>query len=1290
MKAQGKPLLILLFLVLVQTILFAGTDNVDNRPKIDLANQKTLYVVGYSHLDTQWRWDYQTTVDEYIKKTLDQNFIAFEKYPEYNFNFTGSRRYEMMEEYYPDKFEKVKGYIKDGRWFVSGSSVDECDVNIPSPESIIRQVLYGNQYFRREFGVESYDFILPDCFGFQSSMPSIWAHCGLKGFSTQKLTWGSANGIPYNVGVWEGPDGNSVITAFNPGAYTGSIKGRVDTNKQWANRINENGMNYGLFADYHYYGVGDTGGAPRSEDIENYTNSLSNPDALFTPVFVPSDQMYLDINADQRASLPTYKGDLLLTEHSAGSITSQSYMKRWNRKNEMLADAAERSATIAAFFGANDYPTEKIYNSWHRVLSSQMHDIMPGTCIPKAYDYSENDEVIALNGFASVLEDSTASLSRVLDTNVKGQPVVVYNPLAVAREDIVEAELATSPKAVKVFDANNNEVPSQIISRKNGKTTIVFTANVPAVSYSVYDVQSTNKNCEIESNLSINSNSIENEYYKIVVAANGNVASIFDKKNKKELLASEHKLAFLYECPASWPAWNMDWNDRKNAPEGYVDGPAVISIVENGPARVALQIKRQARDSFFTQTVSLSAGESGRRVEFKNFIDWQSQKCSLKASFPLTVSNEMATYNQGLGKIQRSTNDPKKYEVPSHQWFDLTDASGDYGVTIMEDCKFGSDKPSASELRLTLLFTPYARGGYKEQNYQDWGRHEMTYAVLGHQESWQSAGSDWHAKRLNQPLRAFNSSKHTGKLGREFSMLNIDTEQIEITAVKKAEDSDYTIIRFQELWGQRTPSSNLSSLTGIADAYEVDGQERRIAPAFVVDGKLKFSMGKFGIRSFAVKFNEAPVKLTRAISKPLALAYNVDVMSNDTEPSKDSMDASGVNIPAELMPKTLTCESVDFKLGSGDSNNAIACKGQTIKLPRGNFNRLYILAAASEDTATSFKLGNVSYPLTIQAYNGFVGQYDKRLWSNKFGRVDFRGNEFCTGLDTAYIKRDNIAFFTKHRHDSNGKNEAYHFTYLFKYELPLNANMSSVTLPDDSGIKVFAMTVADNPNIVTTPAASLYDTFDNFGPVDLRVIHVEPVYVTETMVPCAKVSTQCVKDDYDELSEGAPKSDDYVSDNDIVIQYVRSGKFARPHHNSGSRGIDLPRLSDGKKANNSDDTSNNVWFDGSEARLFIDLKKSIAIDKMNTYSWHKSNRAPQVFLLWGSNAETPPAKDFNNSENGWQYLATVDTKVLGDGGIHCSSVDFAGKDLKYRYLLLLLPDRGEGTFLTEIDIIEAE
>ncbi|HKG78150.1 MAG TPA: hypothetical protein VKA78_01995, partial [Pyrinomonadaceae bacterium] len=206
-------------------------------PQPDLTKQPTLYVVAYAHLDTQWRWEYPRVINDYIPKTMHDNFALFEKYPNYVFNFSGANRYRMMKEYWPADYARVKQYVAAGRWFPAGSSMEESDVNVPSAESIFRQILYGNRFFQREFGKTSAEYMLPDCFGFPASLPSILAHAGVKGFSTQKLTWNSAapaggkgsieetpRGIPFNVGYWLGTDGRGVIAALNPGSYGGQVR----------------------------------------------------------------------------------------------------------------------------------------------------------------------------------------------------------------------------------------------------------------------------------------------------------------------------------------------------------------------------------------------------------------------------------------------------------------------------------------------------------------------------------------------------------------------------------------------------------------------------------------------------------------------------------------------------------------------------------------------------------------------------------------------------------------------------------------------------------------------------------------------------------------------------------------------------------------------------------------------------------------------------------------------------------------------------------------------------------
>ena len=257
---RRNPLTLLGFFALIFIQIAAGPAT---RPDIDLSKTKTLYVVGYAHLDTQWRWAYPQVIREFVRKTLEDNFPLIDKFPHYVFNFSGSRRYEFMKEYYPADYAKLKEYVAAGRWFPCGSSVDENDANVPSAESLIRHVLYGNHFFRREFGVASEEYMLPDCFGFPYALPSVLAHCGIKGFSTQKLTWGSTVGIPFRVGVWEGPDGQSVIAALDPGGYGSKVTENLATSQTFDNRKSSAQPGADFLGDYKYYGTGDRGGARR-------------------------------------------------------------------------------------------------------------------------------------------------------------------------------------------------------------------------------------------------------------------------------------------------------------------------------------------------------------------------------------------------------------------------------------------------------------------------------------------------------------------------------------------------------------------------------------------------------------------------------------------------------------------------------------------------------------------------------------------------------------------------------------------------------------------------------------------------------------------------------------------------------------------------------------------------------------------------------------------------------------------------------------------------------------------
>lgn len=1051
----------------------------DKRSKYDIEKEKVLYTIGYTHLDSQWCWDYKHTIDVCLKNTLTENFYLLEKYPDYVFNFTGSRRYHLMKEYYPDMYERLGDYIRAGRWHVSGSSVDEGDVNAVNSESLIRQVLYGNEYFRKEFGVRSWDYMLPDCFGFRANAPSAWAHAGLLGFSTQKLTWGSAVGIPFNVGVYNGPDGKGVIAAFNATDYAGEVYPRLDLNEGWERRLDRNNEKYGLLFDYRYYGLGDQGGGPRENCVRHAVNSLNNPDSKFRVVLTSSDQMYKDISPELRAKLPAYSGDLLLHHHSAGSITSQSFMKRMNRKNENMAQAAEQAATLAKTYANLEYPVEKLNNSWELLLGTQMHDILPGTSIPKAYEYSWNDEFVAANGFAEVLKNSLGHISSQMNTVVQGRSFVVYNPVALAREDVVEGEIvfAAMPENIKVFDGKGKEVPSQIISRDGNKLKFVFLANVPSVGFAVYDVREAAAGKPASGELKVTGNTLENKYYKVVVDANGDFSSIYDKLQKRELLASPARLEFQFEAPVQYPAWNMDWKDRKEPPVGFMNGDVKIKVTENGPVRIALEIERSGKGSAIRQMVSLAAGDPGKRVEVNNKINWKSQEVSLKAAFPLTAGNDVATYNLGVGTIQRDNNREMEYEVPHEEWFDLTDKSGKYGVSIMEDCKYGSDKPDDNTVRLTLMYTPKDISNhptYRPQDSQDWGIHDFKYGVYSHAGDWSKSEVSRQAEFLNKPLIAFEAPKHEGRLGKSVSWLDINSPGVGLMALKKAErDNDYYIVRVNELTGKDLANIKLAFPVNITDAYEVDGQEYRIGDAKIDKGSLVFDLSHYTIRSFAVKL--ASVSDAKLVQAAVELPYNKDLYTNDHNRVDGIFDRDR-SYPAELIPETLTSEGIRFEMGSieDEQMNSIICRGQTIDLPAGKYNKIYFLAAANEDTDGKFIVGDNETVFNIGRWTGFIGQHYNRHFAEDFKTV--------TKIDSPYYRDDNVAFFSTHCHIwLPSSNEAYAYSYMYKYEIDLPEGVTKLTLPDNEKIKIMAMTVADQTADDIILSKPLVDDFANDG-----------------------------------------------------------------------------------------------------------------------------------------------------------------------------------------------------------------
>jgi len=1029
-------------------VIFLITSNLSFGQK----KEGTVYMVSNAHFDTQWCWTVQTSISEYLRNTLTQNIWLFENYPDYVFNFEGGIKYSWMKEYYPQEYAKVVEYVRKGRWHISGSSWDATDPNMPSAESFFRNILMGQQFYKDEFGVKSTDIFLPDCFGFGYALPTIAAHSGLIGFSTQKLKWrtnpfyGNAK-VPFIFGLWQGIDGSRIAAALDARNYTTKYTSDVSTNKEIQEIVAQSPNKKG----YRYYGVGDIGGSPTILSVESVEKGINGKGPV-NVVSASSDQLFKEyLPFANHPELPVFDGELLMDVHATGCYTSQSAMKLYNRRNEQLADAAERAAVIAEWMGGALYPSVKLDQAWKRFIWHQFHDDLTGTSIPEAYTFSWNDELISQSQFNDVITYASAIVSQTLDTRVKGTPVVVYNPLSQTRKDIVHAIVPyeNEPKGITVYSQEGIKVNSQLISYSNGQAEIIFAAAVDPVSYSVYDVRMSGKSSS--NSLKIGSNWIENSFYKLTLDKNGDISSIFDKKNKKEIVEKGKaiRLALFAQNPSTeWPAWEILKSTIDSDPVS-IDGNVKISIEEKGSARVSLRVEKsykgegETKESWFVQIISLTDGATDERIDVKTDIDWNQTNSLLKVEFPLSVSNPTATYDIGLGSVKRRNNTLTAYEVFAHQWADITAEDNSYGVSVINNCKYGWDKPNSNTLRLTLLHTPGTTDRYAYQNKQDFGHHTVTYSIVAHKSGFIDAGTTRLSDSQNNPLFAYNTSKHPGASGKQFSMLKVNSSQIDVKAFKKAERGEEYVVRIYERAGKNADNVEIEFASTIISASELNGIEEVIGKADFSGNKLIFSTTAFKPKTFSVKLASKADLLTINKSKVIKLKYNAEAYTNDAFRNIANFDGKGNSFSYDLLPEKLINEGVEFKFGQIGRKNIIKCAGDTILLPENiNSKMLYLLASSTDgDINTTFTVDGTHYNRLVPYYSGFFGQWG---WQTK-----------------GYIKNATIGYVGTHRHNGVSGNEPYVFTYMYKIAIPISGQSKMVVLPKDQKIAIFAASISE-------------------------------------------------------------------------------------------------------------------------------------------------------------------------------------------------------------------------------------
>lgn len=1055
-------------------------------------DKKKAYVVATAHLDTVWRWTIAKTIEEYIPDTLTKNFDLIEKYPHYRFNFEGAKRYELIEEFYPRAFEIIKKYIKEGKWCISGTAYENGDVNIPSPEAIFRNLLLGNNYFKEKFNTTSKDMFLPDCFGFSWALPSIINHAGLKGFTTQKLSWGSAYCIPFDLGIWKGPDGKESFACFNAKSYRYKFTGDIRADISIIDRIADNYSTGRLPWANHLYGTGDWGGAPSEESVKALEESIEKDNSDFEVISARSDQIFLDMDKlsnKEKEQLPVWNNELLMTSHGAGAYTSRAMSKRLNRACERIADCTEKACAFSTSIGAYTYPRYNLNQAWKRVIQHQFHDDITGTSVMDVYNTAWSDYYLSMSQFTTEYVGASKMIINELDTNwadEKSIILVVNNPTQYKVKRVVEAQIRTTRNctSISIFDKKGNEIPSQILSKKGKNLTVLLQVEIDPFGYKVYEVKKSDKNFTGEKKVNATNHSLENGKYKLIFNKNGDIAYLYDKKLGRQIIDAPIKMALLHDTGSlAYPSWEITKQDIDREPYCYANTPE-FTVTENGPVRATIKVVREAEYSVITQLVSLCA--DSEYVEVKNIVDWKTRRTMLKATFPVAAHNEKASYDLGLGVIERGTNTDKLYEVPAQKWADISDKSGDFGVSIFSDSKYGWDKPDDHTLRLTCIHTP-AGAFTKEtrQDLQDIGRNVFSFAIYSHEKGFENGTQKYSEIYANPYLSITTDYRNKRSLDDSVSFCQISNDNVIIRAIKLAEDDDSFIIRVNEAVGREQRNVSLKMLGEIGSAQLVTALEEPIKDVKVTNGRLRFNMKPYEIKTFKIKYAESVPLIPSERYETIDLPYNAKGFTFDDNMRHIILQGSGFSLPRELINENYYMGGIRYKFQTDlqSKYDVLVCRGQEISLPV--CTRVYFIAGSTsgkQDVCIS--CGKKKIPFTIKPIDTPVSTWDMAAF-NQIAVIN---------------ENESLGYEFTHVHHPEGNVAKKVQFYLYSIAIS-SREPTTITLPENNRVVILSMT-AIKERSKGGLATKMYDTvtqkydfYENIPPIDKVIDKAEFVTI---------------------------------------------------------------------------------------------------------------------------------------------------------------------------------------------------
>ncbi len=838
-----------------------------------------ITAIGHAHIDVAWLWTLGQTRQK-AGRSFHNVLRLMEQFPEFQFTQSQPQLYDYLREDFPELFEAIKDRIKDGRWEPIGGMWVEADCNLSGPESLARQFLLGRDFYKRHFGPEAETRVLwlPDVFGYAWNLPQLIKEAGLEYFFTIKIGWSQYNRLPYDSFWWQGLDGTRVLTHFsttkNPDSpHAATYNSDASPSQTMGTWLNFQQKDYGPSGKIPpllmSYGWGDGGGGPTREMLENIREMGNFPS---TPqIHTGKVGNFFEELAAVSENLPVWNGELYL-EYHRGTYTTQARNKKANRQSEFLLHDAEFLATYASLLDSNfQYPTSKFKNAWELVCLNQFHDIIPGSSIAPVYEES-------LEQYEEVRQSVTEIRDQALEVIAEkiGAEQLIANPISFTRNEPIEiaGELVDSgklpPYSVSTATEDRRQetdTPSPVIGLPSG---------------------------------------LENDFIRIELNAAGDITRIFDKSAQREALpegALANQFQAFEDRPLSWDAWDIDifYDDKI-----WLSDPATsIEVIESGPLRATLEIKRRILNSEYSQRISLT--HNSPRLDFKTHIDWQERKILLKVAFPVNVLSPTATYEIQWGNVERPTHrntswDWARFETAAQKWVDLSE--GDYGVSLLNDCKYGHDIYE-NVIRLTLL-----RGTTAPDPLADLGEHSFKYSLYPHSGSW-GMETVREAYALNNPLIVYKSQATSHKARPEFiegsqgarpalSLSKGRKSQIASNGSQVASGTSHSAHRTTMESNIQHPTSDLQPFDEAQDKSQIDHLQSLITvnrPNIIIETIKRAEDGNGVIvRMYESRRRRGPFKLTSNF--PLSGAWRANIL----EQNQEEIPAQGTKLNFSIKP----------------------------------------------------------------------------------------------------------------------------------------------------------------------------------------------------------------------------------------------------------------------------------------------------------------------------------------------------------------------------------------------------